>query len=130
MPDAGFDMRLSDHEQGLLLADRQDRDIVRPHPAPQQHATGPGSKPRGDDTTMLPTLRAPAATAGVVATAPSPTTAPAKAPSAPAATPARTKSPGSSPRPVSAAAASKTPFVDRQLQMAVKYLTEHLARAK
>jgi carboxyl-terminal processing protease len=130
MPDAGFDLRLSDHEEGLLLTDRQTRDVLRPHPAAQQHATGPGSQPPGEHTTMLP-LGTPVLAAGVAATAPAaPSAAPAKAPAAPAALPARTKSPASSPRPVHAAAPEKAPFVDRQLQMAVKYLTEQLARAK
>ena len=67
MPDPGFDLRLSDHEQGLLLADRQERDVLRPHPAAQQHATGPGSQPRGDDTTMLPAVPLPAIAASATA---------------------------------------------------------------
>ncbi len=123
MPDPGFDLRLSDHEQGLLLADRQERDVLRPHPAAQQHATGPGSQPRGDDTTMLPAVPLPALAASATAASPQ------LAAAAPAAAPAREKSPAKALRPVHAAR-SKAPFVDRQLQMAVKYLTEQLARAK
>ena len=81
MPDAGFDMRLSDHEEGLLLTDRQERDILRPHPGTQQQATGPGSQSRGDDTTMLRQRAAPAIAEGLAAAAVSPPpAAPAKAP--------------------------------------------------
>ena len=54
MPDAGYDLRLSDHEQGLLLTDRQQRDILRPHPAAGQHAAAPGSQASKNDTTLLP----------------------------------------------------------------------------
>ena len=48
MPDAGYDLRLSDHEQGLLLTDRQERDILRPHPTAGQHAAAAGGQASKD----------------------------------------------------------------------------------
>ena len=131
MPDAGYDMRLSDHEEGLLLADRQQRDILLPHPAQREHATAPGGQPPEHDTTMSPSQPGPAG--------PQPATAPqgsaaAKAKPA-AASPAARTGRGKCRRPPARDGASPRrsptpPFVDRQLQMAVEYLTGQLARAK
>ncbi len=133
MPDAGYDLRLSDHEQGLLLTDRQERDILRPHPAAGQHAAAPGGQASKNDTTLLPSQLAPAG-ARTTAAPQGPASASAKSTATPHEGGPATGKPGKSvvapPRQTVAAAKSKTPFVDRQLEMAVKYLTDQLARAK
>ncbi len=123
MPDAGYDMRLSDHEEGLLLADRQQRDILRPHPASGgERATAPGSQPPKNDTTVLPLQPVPV---GPQSAAAPRGPAPVKS-----ATASQEAGPAARPRRSGAAAKSHAPFVDRQLQMAVEYLTDQLARAK
>lgn len=83
VPDAGFDLRLSDREQADLMADRRERDILHP-----KHGAAPTAKPE-------PPKPEPAEKA----------------------------------KPEKAAEAKK-PFVDRQLEMALKYLNGELARAK
>jgi hypothetical protein len=142
MPDTGFGLRLSDREEALLLADRQERDVLRPHPAAQGHVTGPSNPSPGKATTMAPSVPARGAAQTVTAPpmpVPAPAAAPVKVPiKAPPTTPA--KAPAARPAgngpattrlpPVRAAAEPKAPFVDRQLQLAVKYLAEQFGRAK
>ncbi len=54
MPDAGYDLRLSDHEKGLLLVPIASSGTFCVPIRRRQHATGPGGQPPKDDTTMLP----------------------------------------------------------------------------
>ena len=123
MPDAGYDLRLDDNETASLLIDRQDRDILRPNPAAQGHAAKPDGQPAanivpGDSRTLVdphalqPDKAAPATSKPPVA---------AEDAAGPPKTPSHLtrRKPGSK---------SHGPFVDRQLQMAMKYLTDQLAR--
>jgi carboxyl-terminal processing protease len=128
MPDPGYDLRLGDNETASLLMDRQDRDILRPNPAAQGHAAKPGgaapppAKPAPGDSRTLVDPHAVQPDKAAPAMPKPPSVTPKAAPAAPK-TPSHLsrRTPG---------AKSQTPFVDRQLQMAVKYLTDQLARAK
>jgi carboxyl-terminal processing protease len=113
MPDAGYDLRLSDQEVAALLTDRQQRDILRPNGAAQGQATAPGSQPAASDATMLPSRPAAGNMQAALARAPS-----------------DQKPVSDPPRRILAPPKSDEPFVDRQLQMAMKYLTDQLARNK
>ena len=130
MPDAGYDLRLSDHEQGLLLADRQQRDILRPHPAAERHATGPGGQPAAATT--------PRCCRAVPAAGPSPASATAGSAAAKAAgrgraagSRRREKSPASPPPRTIAAAGPTAPASSiANCRWPVKYLTDQLAGAR
>ncbi|MGA2033929.1 MAG: S41 family peptidase [Thermoguttaceae bacterium] len=124
LPDVGFDLRLSESETAALLADRRERDILRTN----DRESGKADDPRKADgqRSMPPKLQAgkpgPAAANSEVPAEKSLQASVAKPPAQPAS--------GGKPTAQQAAAAKLVPFVDRQLQMAVKYLSEQLAHAK
>ena len=129
-PDEGFDLRLSDYEQGALLADRRQRDVIQPGHAgvakPEQAAAKPDAKPAAKPQPPAakpdkPVSETPARAKPAEISKPND---PPKLP--PAAKPAGgAKSAGGD-----AASGKKPLFVDRQLEMAVKYLTTELTRGK
>ncbi|MGA2068686.1 MAG: S41 family peptidase [Thermoguttaceae bacterium] len=152
MPDPGFDCRLTDRETAGLLAERQRRDILQPGPAgpaakaaaamPDETAKpAPAVKP---DPTAKPAPAAKPETTAKPAPAAKPDeTAKPQTSSQPAAAPGPAGKPAAEPRPsgagntakpaqpnLAAAEARRPPVVDRQLQMALKYLGTELARAK
>jgi carboxyl-terminal processing protease len=100
VPDAGYEVKLTDAEMTDLVRDRRERDIVAGKPSsPDKPAEPPAEKPAdppGDSSDQPPA------------------------------------SPGSeaAPPPAEAAPPSKAPFVDRQLQKALEYLNQELARAR
>jgi carboxyl-terminal processing protease len=136
MPDAGFDLRLSDTELASLLYDRQRRDILRPNPAVQGHAAKPdgtqlksgAAAPRSEPAEAGSQTLAPSKPATEAPSAPPEAPKPKSASEKPASPPAKTVT--DPPRRILAPPKSTAPVVDRQLQMAVKYLTDELARAK
>lgn len=141
LPDPGFDLRLAEREISALLADRRQRDILLPsHPPatkPEQTAAKPSqAAPRPSQTAPKPSQAAPK---------PEKPAAKPGEPEQPApATPDEMSKPNDPPRlhqgvkPVGPATATDTVppagkralFVDRQLDMAMKYLRGELARAK
>ena len=146
MPDPGYDLRLSDREMSSLLSDRQRRDVLHPHPPVEGKSAGSASrsaKERAAAATPSPAtsqaappthpgdeVRQSAAEAPKDASGEQPTSGPAKGgASAPVPQPSSDK-PAANPTRRIPAASSSERFVDRQLQMAVKYLTDQLARAK
>ncbi len=93
MPDANFEMKLSDSEMSDLIRHRRDRDILAIHPRkPAEPAEKPAEKPAQADGPAKPQGDKPAAES----------------------------------KPAEQASA----FVDRQLQKAVDYLSQELARAE
>jgi carboxyl-terminal processing protease len=110
-PDKGFDLKLGDSEMVNLLEDRRRRDVLQPHDPPEGEPEAekkPEAKANGNGKATEP---------------PAPKTngkPPAEKP--PAEKPAAKDKPGTG--------LDEPPFVDRQLQMAVKYLTGQLARSK
>ena len=136
MPDAGYDLRLSDGEMSSLVTDRQQRDILHPHPAVERKSAGSAHRPAKEQAAAPghpgAEVRQSASEAPEDASgAKQPASAPAKGgASAPAPQPASDKPAANPPRRIAAASPASEHFVDRQLQMAVKYLTDQLARAK
>ena len=130
MPDAGWDLYLNDRETNALLVDRRDRDVLLPHVSlatkPSQAANS--ATPPEDSATPSKAVTPAALKIAVepdkaavrVATAPD-VVPRSVAPATPAA---------ADPKSAGPAKAKKSPFVDRQLQLALKYLNDQLARAK
>ena len=147
MPDAGYALRLTDRETSSLMIDRQRRDVLHPHPAAEGKSAGsPGQSPKKRAAAATPSPTSSQAAPAVhpdadarqsSAAAPkgaSGATQPISAPasggaSAPVPQPASDKPAVNPPRRILVTSSSER-FVDRQLQMAVKYLTDELARAK
>jgi len=113
VPDAGLEVKLSDKENFALMKYRHDRDVVLPKKPPA--AAAAPAKP-------TPPPVAPAAGAGPTKKSDA---SPGKAagPSEPA---KKGTAPSARPDPEE----PSTPFVDRQLQKAIEYLTTEFARAK
>jgi len=133
-PDKGYELRLGDAEILGLMNDRRDRDIVRPHPDPAGDEQ-PGSEPEEtpEKTAAVKPDETPEEQPGdAPADAPSeepnekPVEGPGEKPGADAG-----RGPAEKPAPEAGepAAEEKPAFVDRQLRMAVKYLSTELARA-
>jgi len=137
-PDKGYDLRLGDAEILGLMSDRRDRDIVRPHPdqvadqlAGNKPEDAPGETPE-EKSEAKP--EAPPKESPENQSEETPTEEPgAEKPDGeqdsekPAA-----EAGGEKPAPDPAGeppAETEAEFVDRQLQMALKYLSTELARA-
>ncbi|MGD0899529.1 MAG: S41 family peptidase [Thermoguttaceae bacterium] len=158
MPDPGYDCRLTDRETTALLVDRQHRDILQPGPggpaakpqamvkADETKKTGAAAKPpaAGPGAATDPPKKTKTAGPGAAANPeekaktpgpgaadpPEEKTKPTAKPS-PEATPAGAPDPAKTAQPDPSRSGIQTaPVVDRQLQMAVKYLSTELARAK
>jgi carboxyl-terminal processing protease len=123
-PDKGYDLRLGDAEIVGLMNDRRDRDVVRPRP------DGPNGEQPEDKPQQTP-QDTPAKDS------PAETPADKPAPEAGSDKPAA-EAGGETPQPDAGAepaeagepgAEEKPAFVDRQLEMALKYLSTELARA-
>ena len=156
-PDKGFEAKLGDAEILGLMQDRRDRDILRTnHSQPEQSvAAGPKDEPPADHVSGQPQETRPEETApGGDAAEPAPAkeegghaepaTQPAAEPAPaqdgdkaaePAAQPAAEPAPAASgddddakPEQPVAASSQEAAFIDRQLQMALDYLTGELAR--
>jgi len=117
MPDLGFELGLGELETHELLVDRRNRDVIAIHSAAAKSATAPSMStapgvqpavvPRASPASLGPTLK-DEALARRTGTRPD------------------TNKPNA-PSEAKPAAASK-PFVDRQLEMAMKYLRDKLAK--
>ena len=117
MPDLGYDLGLDERETRELLADRRNRDVIMAHATGEKAATPPdrlGDKPAiapiESPSSLGPVKDEPLArrTAGTVK----------PAQEQPAV------------QTESKAVAAKKPFVDRQLEMAIKYLRTELTKKK
>ena len=120
MPDLGYELGLNEHETHEMLVDRRNRDIIVAHAADEKSAVAPatpaarGGKP-GVVPSQSPASLGPALTSEPLARRSGFTKPDAGKP----ATQSESKP-----------AAEKKPFVDRQLQMAVNYLRDELAKKK
>jgi carboxyl-terminal processing protease len=115
-PDKGHDLKLGDSEMVNLLEDRRQRDVVQPHDAPQAKPEAEKkTEPNPNGNGKSKENPAPKANGKPPAEKPA-------AQKPPAEKPAAKEKPGTG--------LDEPPFVDRQLQMAVKYLTGQLARSK
>lgn len=107
MPDAGFEIKLDDNELGALMRYRYQRDILLVnHSVPAEESATPAepaSEPAPSDSATEPE-----------STPPKPDT----------------PSPESKGEPAPPDSEADKPFVDRQLQKAVEYLTTELAKAE
>jgi len=132
VPDKGYKLRLGDAEILGLMNDRRDRDVVRPH---SDRANGPGSEQgkSPEEKTAKPPAAPPAEdpakerddTRGTEA-APDQ----GEKPAAEAGGEEPEPDVGSEPAdPGEPSENEKPAFVDRQIQMALKYLSTELARA-
>jgi carboxyl-terminal processing protease len=124
MPDLGYELGLNDRETHELLVDRRNRDVIAAHAIEKKPVAGPAAPDMTD--------RKPAAgKTGTPGRVESPATLGTALPGEPLALRgrnARTEV-DKSPKAVPASSAIR-PFVDRQLEMAVKYLREELAKKK
>jgi carboxyl-terminal processing protease len=123
LPDPGFEVKLSDKEMVDLMKYRHERDVVLPKKPPPAAAAKPAppqtAPAAGDGQTKKSDAKA------VKSSGPS---EPAKKDAGP---PTPSKTDGKPPAPSQPASANPSPpFVDRQLQKAIEYLTTELARAK
>ena len=121
MPDLGYELGLNDHETHEMLVDRHNRDIIMAHARDEKSATAAPAAPgsRGEKPAVAP-RESPASLGPAVKDEPlARRTGPMKPDAGKRATPSESKS-----------AAEKKPFVDRQLEMAVKYLRDELAKKK
>jgi carboxyl-terminal processing protease len=138
MPDPGYALKLGDQEMTDLIRDRRDRDVVRPH---TENASATGQSLPAVKTSEKKTVQQDAGPAKKVekkgTAAKSDSGKPSKGgdesaqPSLPA-DPASLKpsTPADNQDAKSKAADKPKKFVDRQLQMAVDYLTAELARVE
>jgi len=117
MPDLGYELALNERETNELLADRRNREIILAHVSEEKSATAPAkSGPLHDKPASIPD--SPATPGPAVITEPlARRNALLKSDVSKRSTESESKS----------VVASK-PFVDRQLEMAVKYLHDELAK--
>jgi carboxyl-terminal processing protease len=115
MPDLGYELGLNDRETHELLVDRRNRDVIVAHATGEKSATAPGR--RGDKPAAGPS-QSPASLGPTMKDEPLARRTILAKPDA-----GKRTAPSES-RP----AAEKKPFVDRQLEMAVKYLRDELTR--
>ena len=120
MPDLGYELGLNEHETHELLVDRRNRDIIVAHATDEKSATAPATPgPRGDKPAVAPG-ESPASLGPAVKDEPLARRTGLMKPDA------GKRAAQSESKP----AAEKKPFVDRQLEMAVKYLRDELAKKK
>ena len=118
MPDLGFELGLNERETHDILVDRRNRDVIAAHASDEKSATAAAAPaPPRDKATLVP--GEPPASLGPAAKDESLArrTGVVKPDAGKRAAPSEPK-----------AAATNKPFVDRQLEMAVKYLREELAK--
>jgi carboxyl-terminal processing protease len=120
MPDLGYELGLNEHETHELLVDRRNRDIIVAHAIDEKSAVAPATpKARGDKPAIVP-AESPSSLGPAVKNEPLARRTGLMRPDA-----------GQRPTPSeSRFGAEKKPFVDRQLEMAVKYLRDELARKR
>jgi carboxyl-terminal processing protease len=127
LPNSGFETPLSDRETEALLADRRERDILRPHQKPDANAAKPLSpeKPavQANVTKAAGPEQTPSLKRGDDAMAKASGAAKNVTPSG--TLPAVDSKPAGGSVP-----ATKKKFVDRQLEVGLKYLRDELARVK
>ena len=120
MPDLGYELGLNERETHELLVDRRNRDIIAAHASDEKSATAPAAPgPRGDKPAVAP-VESPASLGPAVKGEPLARRTGFTKPDA------GKRAAESESKP----AAEKKPFVDRQLEMAVKYLRDELAKKK
>jgi carboxyl-terminal processing protease len=120
MPDLGYELGLNDKETRELLVDRRNRDVIVARATGEKSATGPATPARPGGKPVVIPVEAPSSLGPAVKDEPlARRTGSTKPDGEKRATPSESKS----------TVASK-PFVDRQLEMAVKYLRDELAKKK
>ena len=118
MPDLGYELGLNDQETHDLLVDRRNRDIIAAHATEREVGDAPAVPgPRGDKPAVAP-VESPATLGPAVKDEPLARRT--------GFDEARGRQAGR--QSESKPAAEKKPFVDRQLEMAVKYLRDELAQ--
>ena len=114
MPDLGYELGLNDHETHEMLVDRRNRDIIVAHATDEKSAVAPALPARGASKPAVVPAETPSSLGPAVKDEPfARRTGPMRPEAGKPATQFDSKS-----------AAEKKPFVDRQLEMAVKYLRE------
>ena len=134
MPDLGYELGLGDRETHELLVDRRNRDVIAAHAVEEKSAAAPAAAgPQGGKLAVAPIV-SPASLGPAVK----------GEPLARQSVPAKGREQGAGSKEQggkgdegkraakadSAPKAEKKPFVDRQLEMAVKYLRDELAKKK
>jgi carboxyl-terminal processing protease len=125
MPDLGYELGLNERETHELLVDRRDRDVIAAHSVDKKSAAMPNPATPGPNVDrpsaapqQLPASQRPGAMSTHLSQqtgAPKPNSGKGVAQNAP--------------KPAEQAkTAEKKPFVDRQLEMAIEYLRDELAR--
>ncbi len=117
MPDLGYELGLNDGETRELLVDRRNRDIIMARAMDEKSATAPAAPPRSHDKPAVAPVESPSSLAPAANDEPLVRRIGTTKPDA------EKRAAPSESKP---SAASK-PFVDRQLEMAVKYLRNELA---
>ena len=119
MPDLGYELGLNDRETHELLVDRRNRDIIVAHAADGKSATAPARAGLRDDKPAMAPVESPASLGA--------------AKNEPLARRTEFAKPGGG-KPTARSGAKppamNKPFVDRQLELAVKYLRDELKRKK
>jgi carboxyl-terminal processing protease len=131
-PDKGFDLRLSDAEMGSLIHQRRQRDVVQPKPdKPKPDEPKPDEpkpdKPKPDEIEQPDQPEEKPAESGE---GDQQQPQPEDDPEQPAEEAPQAEDEAADEAAESDNGAEEEPFVDRQLQKAVDYLTEKLARAE
>jgi len=118
MPDLGYELGLNERETHELLVDRRNRDIILAHATDEKSATAPAASGRVRDKPSVVPSDSPSSLGPAIQGEPL------------ARRSGFTKSDAGkrSTETESKPAAEKKSFVDRQLEMAVKYLRDELAR--
>ena len=116
MPDLGYELGLNERETHELLVDRRNRDIILAHATGEKSA--PATSGRVRDKPAVAPAELPASLGPVVKDEPLARRTGFTKPDA------DRRSTETEPKP----AAEKKPFVDRQLEMAVKYLRDELGK--
>ena len=118
MPDLGYELGLNERETHEMLVDRRNRDIIVAHAADEKSAAAHAAVgPRSDKPAVAPG-DSPASLGPVLK----------NEPFARRTGFAKPDAGKQAPQPESKPATTNKPFVDRQLEMAVKYLRNELAK--
>jgi carboxyl-terminal processing protease len=132
MPDLGYELGLNDRETHELLVDRRNRDVIVAHATPKKAATAPAapnmSGGRPADAPGVPErLPVPPGAYGPATLGPAIETGPlARRSGEVKSSGTKTGETGSPAKGADGKPAASRPFVDRQLEMAVKYLGKEI----
>jgi hypothetical protein len=118
MPDLGYELGMNEREIHEMLVDRRNRDIIAAHATDEKSATAPATPTQSRDKPAIVPGVSPASLGPAVN-------------DEPLARRTGLTKPDAGKRATQSAsipAATNKPFVDRQLEMAVKYLRDELAK--